>query len=40
MTRHPGFEAGHIMLRLPGENPQLVEARARLVTSLKLVGMR
>ena len=40
MTRHPGFEAGNIILRLPGEHPQLVEARERLVTSLKLVGMR
>ena len=40
MTRHPRFEAGNIILRLPGEHPQLVEARERLVTSLKLLGMR
>ncbi len=40
MKRHPGFEAGTIILRLPGEHPQLVEARERLVTSLKAIGMR
>ena len=40
MKRHPDFEAGHITVRLPGAHPQLVEARERLVTSLKLAGMR
>jgi TolB-like protein len=40
MARHPGFEAGHIILRLPGGHPQLVEARERLITALKSVGMR
>jgi len=39
MKRHPRFEAGHIVLRLPGEHPKLVEARARLVTALKMAGM-
>ena len=40
MARHPGFEASHILVRLPGEHPQLVEARDRLVASLKVAGMR
>jgi tetratricopeptide (TPR) repeat protein len=40
MARHPGFEAGHIVQRLPGGHPQFVEARERLVASLKAVGMR
>ncbi|MGZ9057821.1 MAG: tetratricopeptide repeat protein, partial [Burkholderiaceae bacterium] len=39
MTRHPSFAAGHIMLRLPGEHPQLVETRDRLVKALQLAGM-
>ncbi len=40
MARHPSFEAGHIILRLPGEHPQLAEARERLTAALKSVGMR
>ena len=36
LTRHPHFEVDNIMLRLPGERPQFVEARERLITSLKL----
>ena len=40
MARHPGFEASHILVRLPGEHPQLVEARDRLVKALQLAGMR
>jgi len=40
MKRHPDFDAGHILLRLPGTHPQLVNARERLVSTLKLLGMR
>jgi TolB-like protein len=40
LARHPGFEAGHIVLRLPGAHPQLAEARERLTAALKSVGMR
>ena len=39
MARHPSFEASHILVRLPGEHPQLVQARDRLVKALQLAGM-
>ena len=39
VARHPSFEASHILVRLPGEHPQLVEARDRLVKALQLAGM-
>ena len=40
LKHHPNFEVRHIASRLPGDHPQLVEAPERLVTSLKLAGMR
>jgi TolB-like protein len=40
MDRHPGFEASHVALRLPGTNPKLAEARERLTSSLQALGMR
>ena len=40
MARHPNFEAVQIAQRLPGNNAHLVEARERLVASLREAGMR
>lgn len=40
MARHPGFEASHIVQRVLGGNPLVLEAWERLLASLKPIGMR
>lgn len=40
MRRHPAFAASQIPRRLPSEEPAFVEARGRLIDSLKTLGMR
>lgn len=38
IQRHAGFRPEHLVKRLPGANPKLVEARERLTSSLKQLG--
>ena len=38
-AQHPGFAPDHILQRLPGDNPRLMEGRERLVSSLKEIGL-
>ncbi len=38
--RHPGFETGRIIQRLPATDPRFVEGRDRLVASLRELGLR
>ena len=40
LVRHPGYEAGRIVQRLPGTDPRFVEGRDRLVASLRELGLR
>jgi len=40
LVRHPGFEVGRILQRLPGTDPRFVEGRDRLVASLRELGLR
>ena len=40
LARHPGYEAGRIVQRLPGTDPRFVEGRDRLVASLRELGLR
>lgn len=40
MRRHPAFAASQIKPRLPSDEPAFAEARERLVTSLRALGMR
>jgi hypothetical protein len=40
MARHPGFQGDHAPQRLPVKTPRLAQARTRIATNLKLIGMR
>jgi DNA-binding winged helix-turn-helix (wHTH) protein/TolB-like protein len=40
MRRHPGFTAAQAMSRLPSQEPGFVEARERLLGSLRELGLR
>jgi DNA-binding winged helix-turn-helix (wHTH) protein len=40
VERHPTFSISHIVRRLPGDNPRLVEARDRLIAILTQLGLR
>jgi hypothetical protein len=40
MATHPGFQGNHAPQRLPVKNPRLAQARTRIATNLKLIGMR
>ena len=40
LARHPGYEAGRIIQRLPGTDPRFVVGRDRLVANLRDLGLR
>jgi adenylate cyclase len=40
LVRHPGYEVGRIVQRLPGTDPKFLEGRDRLVASLRELGLR
>lgn len=40
MARHPTFDTGRVLQRLPGTDPRFVEGRDRLVASLRELGLR